>query len=117
MSEHEQHPVEEELRRDHGFWQFNIGHIGSAVLVIFTMGCAWQNLSAQLEAQASKTSDIGLALAQLQTDTKSLAAQQQSQQNEIISDHQDALDLHKTIETDFERRLSKIEDRQDLPVK
>lgn len=87
-----------------GFWQINIGHILTTVSVISSLGFMYGQVATRLENQQGEILQLQQTSIKMETSISTI------QINEASS-AQDRIDLHKTIEDDFSRRLSKLEDR------
>lgn len=90
------------------FWQINIGHVLSTVTVIASVGYMYGQLTGRLETDHTQISTLTQLTTQLSTTVAGM------QVANAASD-QDRIDLHRTIESDFARRLSKLEDRLVSP--
>lgn len=94
-----------ESNNDNRFWQINIGHILTISSTIATIGFMYGTLANKLEAQGNQIVDLQR---QSTSSQSSIAALQISE----AAHAQDQADLHKTIEEDFARRISKLEDHE-----
>lgn len=87
------------------FWQINVGHILTIISVISSLAYMYGQVANKLENQQAE-------IVLLQQTSIRLEASISSMQIADAAAAQDRVDLHKTIEDDFSRRLSKLEDKQ-----
>ena len=87
-----------------GFWQINLGHVLTIVSIISSLGFMYGQVANKLENQQGE-------IIQLEQSTAKMEASISTIQINEASSNQDRIDLHKTIEDDFSRRLTKLEDR------
>ncbi len=95
---------EEQPREPSRFWQINIGHIVSMLVTVFSFGVAYQSMAGRMENAEDRLSRQEQASAQTATELSAIEISE-------AASNQDRVDLHKTIEDDFSRRLSKLEDK------
>jgi hypothetical protein len=93
-----------------GFWQINFGHILTIVSIFATLCIMYGRLSNTLESHTEKIAILEVGENRMEGE---IAAQAVSG----AAANQDRIDLHKTIEDDFSRRLTKLEDRMDTGTK
>lgn len=87
-----------------GFWQINLGHVLTIVSIISSLGFMYGQVANKLENQQGEIIELEQSTAKMEASISTI------QINEASSS-QDRIDLHKTIEDDFSRRLTKLEDR------
>jgi hypothetical protein len=92
------------------FWQINFGHLLTIGTMLVSLGAMYSSVASKLENQAEK-------VAVLETEYGHLASEQSVMAIAQSAADQDRVDLHKTIEDDFSRRLTKLEDRLDSGAK
>jgi hypothetical protein len=92
------------------FWQINFGHLLTIGSVLISLGMMYAQVAGKLEGLSEK-------VAILESDYSHVSAQQNAMAIAQSAADQDRVDLHKTIEDDFSRRLTKLEDRVDAGTK
>lgn len=88
------------------FWQVNFGHLLTMGTILITLGSMYGSVAGRLEAHSEKIATLEVGYNHLQSEQATMAIQESAAA-------QDRIDLHKTIEDDFSRRLTKLEDRID----
>jgi hypothetical protein len=89
-----------------GFLQFNLGHLITIISILLTLGAMYSKLSTTLD-------NHGTAILNLQETTARLEADQTQMAIADASEAKDLADMHRNIEEDLARRVTKIEDRID----
>lgn len=88
------------------FWQVNAGHVLTMVTVLASCSYFYGQMSQKLEQHTGQ-------IAALQALTGQTGQAMVALQLSEAQSAQDRADLHKTIEDDFSRRLTKLEDKVD----
>lgn len=92
------------IPNDNRFWQVNLGHVLTMFTVIGSLAFMYGQVATRLENQQQE-------IVTLQQTSVRLEASMGSMQISAAAADQDRIDLHKTIEDDFSRRLAKLEDK------
>lgn len=93
------HPVESR------FWQVNLGHVLTMLSVIVSLSFMYGQFATRIENEQSEIVSLQQTSIRVETSISTM-------QIASAAADQDRVDLHKTIEDDFSRRLSKLEDKQ-----
>lgn len=92
------------------FWQINVGHILTIAVMLASVCVSYGSLSSKIESQGGQITAMTSQQSVLSSAVSAL-------QISGAAEAQDRADLHRTMDQDFARRISKLEDETDAMKK